>query len=480
MLFDSFAYIFLFLPLLIFLLYFTNNSKLNLYILIISSIFFYAMWNFNSLKILIISIIFNFFFGEFLSKFKKKTLLFFSISFNLFILGYFKYYNFFIQNINLLVNENFNYLNIVYPLAISFYTFQQITYLVDVFNDEIKDRNIVSYFLFVSFFPQLVAGPIVKYNYLVPQFKNLKIARSLFKNFPVSFLLISIGLFKKIFLADYFGNIVDAGYRNIYYLDTLESWIVTFSFTLQFYFDFSAYIDLALGSSMLFGIKLPINFNSPYKSVNLIDFWSRWHITLSNFLYQYIYYPLVRLKGNFSFIYSLFITCLVFLIAGIWHGPSWFFLIFGAMHGIGVVFKQINKNYIFFKIGNKISIFFTLMYVNLSLIFFRSSNLDEIKALISKMIIPNFSLPVSLQRETAYSIISFDGFLINICENSLDKIYIIFYFLISFYIVYFFKNSNQIANNFNANYKGAIFSLIIFFISLIFKTNNNAFIYFNF
>ena len=281
-------------------------------------------------------------------------------------------------------------------------------------------------------------------------------------------------------MADYFGNIVDNGYSNINDLDTLESWIVTFSFTLQFYFDFSAYVDLALGSAMLFGIKLPINFNSPYKSVNLIDFWSRWHITLSNFLYQYIYYPLVRLKVNFSFLYSLFITFLVFLIAGIWHGPSWFFVIFGAMHGIGVIFNQINKKYIFFKVGNKISIFFTLMYLNFSLIFFRSTNLDEIKVLISKMIIPNFSLPVSLQRETTYSIISFDGFLLNICKNQLDKIYIIFYFLISFYLIYFCKNSNEIANNFNVTYKGLIFSLFIFFISMIYKTNDNAFIYFSF
>ena len=150
------------------------------------------------------------------------------------------------------------------------------------------------------------------------------------------------------------------------------------------------------------------------------------------------------------------------------------------MHGIGVIFNQINKKYIFFKVGNKISIFFTLMYLNFSLIFFRSTNLDEIKVLISKMIIPNFSLPVSLQRETTYSIISFDGFLLNICKNQLDKIYIIFYFLISFYLIYFCKNSNEIANNFNVTYKGLIFSLFIFFISMIYKTNDNAFIYFSF
>ena len=368
-------------------------------------------------------------------------------------------------------------------MAISFYTFQQITYLVDIYNDEIKNRSFKLYFLFVSFFPQLIAGPIVKYNYLISQFKELKIRENFFDNFSKSFLLISIGLFKKIFLADYFGNIVDIGYLNVNNLDTLESWIVSFSFTLQFYFDFSAYIDIALGSALLIGVKLPANFNSPYKSENLIEFWSRWHITLSNFLYQYIYYPLIRLKVNFSFTYSLSITFLVFLIAGIWHGPSWFFVIFGMLHGIGVIFNQINKKFKIFKLGKIISIFFTMMYWNFSLIFFRSGNLDELKGIIANMIKFKFSLPVFLNNKFDYSFFTYNGFLNNICKSPLDKIYIFFYFIISFTIVYFYKNSNELDSSFTVRYKrgrGLFFILIILFLALISKGNNNSFIYFNF
>tara|TARA_B100000787_G_C16196451_1_gene301222 strand:+ start:2374 stop:3819 length:1446 start_codon:yes stop_codon:yes gene_type:complete len=481
MLFDSLGYLFLFLPLVIFFVYHNKNYQLNKYFLIFSSLFFYAYWNINFLPIIITSIFLNYIFAEILVFYKKKILLFLFILFNLSVLMTFKYTDFFIENINTLFNQSFQKYNLAFPLAISFFTFQQITYLVDIFYNEIKKRNFSTYFIFVAFFPQLIAGPIVKYNYIASQYENINVKKKFFKFFPQAFLLISIGLFKKIVLANYFASIVNKGYLNIDKLDFFESWIVTFCFTLQFYFDFSAYVDLALGSALLFGIKLPINFNSPYKSRNLIDFWQRWHITLSTFLNNYLYYPLLKLKKNFNFFYALVITIVVFSLAGLWHGPAWFFVIFGLLHGIGVVVNQINKNYNLIKINYFYSILLTFLYVNFTFIFFRSSNLFEVKSLLNSMILNNkISLPGFIKGDFTIDYFIYEGLLRNIASTYLQKIELISYLVISFLIIFFAKNSNEITNKIKTNPKYLYLSLFLFITSLSLINSTNVFIYFKF
>ena len=222
----------------------------------------------------------------------------------------------------------------------------------------------------MTFFPQLIAGPILTFNFLVKQFKFKNLKKDLFYDrFPFGIFLISVGLFKKVFIADNLGIFVGLGFENYYALDFFSSWYLSLSFAFQFYFDFTGYVDMAAGSAYLFGILLPQNFNSPYKSRNLIDFWKRWHMTLTSFLTRYIYFPLAKNFREFNLTNSLFIILIVFLISGLWHGPSWLFVIFGLMHGIGVIINHILKEkFPNFKINYFLSCLITFSYINFTFI----------------------------------------------------------------------------------------------------------------
>lgn len=219
----------------------------------------------------------------------KKSLFIVGIIFNLGLLGYFKYYNFFLENINSIFNINIKYIQVSLPLGISFFTFQQISYLVDSYKNEGKKYKFLEYMLFVCFFPQLVAGPIVLPQEIIPQFEDKKNRKLSYKNVSEGIYLFSIGLFKKVMIADTLSGIVNLGYNTLSTINFFEAWLVSLSFTLQLYFDFSGYWDMAAGIALMFNIKLPRNFNSPYKSLNIQEFWKRWHITLGRFLTQYIY-----------------------------------------------------------------------------------------------------------------------------------------------------------------------------------------------
>ena len=282
--------------------------------------------------------------------------------------------------------------------------------------------------MFVVFFPQLIAGPIIKYNYFKNQI-NLKFINQFnIDNFIKGFLLFLIGFLKKVYLANTLSLYVDKSFANINELNFITAWITSFSFTFQFYFDFSAYVDMALGCALMMNIILPKNFNSPLKSFNLIDFWKRWHITLTNFLMNYIYFPILSTKKEISFTFSMITTLFIFLLAGFWHGPSWTFLIFGFLHGIGVIFNHLISKLFTFKIKKFISIFLTLNYINITFIFFRSENLNESFLLIQKMLF-EFNL------YQLYNFLYFD-------INQYISHYIAL--VISVVVIFFFKNSNQI------------------------------------
>ena len=302
MLFNSFEYIFAFLPL-IFLLYFAlskvriNTAKITL---ILASLFFYAWWKLEYLPILLGSILFNFTLSNLIwdNKLKsflpKKFVLIFGIAANLALLGYYKYADFFIENVNDALGKSYDSLNLLLPLAISFFTFQQITYLVDSYKGDIKKHSFLSYTLFVTFFPQLIAGPIVHHKEMIPQFESKLNWVKNYKNIVMGLFIFSIGLFKKVMIADQFAVWATAGFDGSTSLSLLEAWATSLSYTFQLYFDFSGYTDMAIGAALLFNIKLPFNFNSPYKALNIQDFWRRWHMTLTRFLTEYIYIPLGR------------------------------------------------------------------------------------------------------------------------------------------------------------------------------------------
>ena len=430
MLFYSQVYLFAFLPIVLFLFYFNKFIKIDhRYVLIFCSIIFYSWWNIYYLPLIIFSITINYYFCKTLITFEQnKFLLFYAILFNVLILIIFKYTDFIIVNINYFCNTNLQLLNIPFPLALSFITFQIITFLVNCFDKEISEIKFKDFFLFIIFFPQLIAGPIVKYKYMHPQFINNKILRFNYSNFILGLVILFIGLVKKLIFADTLGNFVDFGYQNTENLSTFYSWILSFSFTFQLYFDFSGYIDMATGSALMLNIFLPKNFNSPYKSLSVIDFWQRWHITLSEFLTNFIYMPWAKSIKKLNFLKSMFLIIIVFLIAGIWHGASWCFVLFGLTHGVGLVVNHFFKRFNFFKINKLVSWFFTFNFINISFIFFRSDNFIQSLNLLKSMFILN------LKNESSI--------LLNF--NNFNDVKFVFIFILSFLICLIFKNSSYL------------------------------------
>lgn len=349
MLFNSIEFIFLFLPITILLCFITSRifySKWAIFC-VAASLFFYAWWNPIYLILLIFSILFNFYIGFLLSIDSTRTiirqsLLSLGISVNLGLIAYFKYTNFFIESLNAIINTDFSYHPIILPLGISFFTFQQIAYLVDSYRKETKEYNLLYYSLFVSFFPQLIAGPIVHHKEIIPQFTNKHIVRFSSENIAVGLTFFLLGLFKKVLLAD--SIVADVANKTFdaavtgSELSFLDAWLGTLAYSFQLYFDFSGYSDMAIGAARMFGIQLPINFNSPYKAVSISDFWRRWHITLSNFLRDYLYIPLGgSRKGKLRRYFNLIITM---LLGGLWHGAGWTFVIWGGLHGIYLVINH--------------------------------------------------------------------------------------------------------------------------------------------
>lgn len=307
MLFNSEIFIFLFLPVTFFIYFYLNSKRLteaSKGFLVVSSLFFYSWWNIIYLPLILISMVFNYVLGTSLSKetqhkkISRKQILIVGVLGNLSLLGYFKYSDFFIENFNLVLSTDIPLLHLALPLAISFFTFQQIAYLVDSYRGETKEYDFLNYSLFVTFFPQLIAGPIVHHKEMMPQFAQAKNKVKNYTNIALGLFIFSIGLFKKVVIADSFAVWATAGFDKAEMLTFFEAWFTSFSYTFQLYFDFSGYTDMAIGIALLFNIKLPINFNSPYKATNIQDFWRRWHITLSRFLRDYIYIPLGGNRGG--------------------------------------------------------------------------------------------------------------------------------------------------------------------------------------
>lgn len=349
MLFNSPEYIFFFLPItliLYFLLLKYSSGNTAKTWLVFASLFFYAWWKLEYLLLISTSIIVNYYLGRYILRAKNKKnaklLLIAGIVLNVGLLAYFKYTNFFLDNLTWLLNDKFSALDIVLPLAISFFTFQQIAYLSDCYGDHDKDYNLLDYSLFVTFFPQLIAGPIVHHREMMPQFSELGNSRFHSSNFARGLFIFGLGLFKKMAIADTFAVWANAGYDSNAPLAFFDAWQVSLSYTFQLYYDFSGYTDMAIGAALMFNIRLPINFNSPYKALNIQDFWRRWHITLSRWLKDYVYIPLggSRCTKTRTSI-NLFFT---FLIGGIWHGAGWTFIIWGALHGVAIViFRMWNQ-----------------------------------------------------------------------------------------------------------------------------------------
>jgi len=383
LLFNSYEFIFIFLPLSFFIYFFLLEKRLIVGakgFLVFASLFFYSWWNIAYLPLILTSMLFNYVVGNSLNEnFKKvripkKSLLIFGIVANLSLLGYFKYTDFFLENFNLAFDGSVPLLHLALPLAISFFTFQQIAYLVDSYRGETAEYDFLNYALFVTFFPQLIAGPIVHHAEMMPQFASKWNLVKNYKNIATGLFIFSIGLFKKVVIADTFATWATAGFDHAEVLNLIEAWATSLSYTFQLYFDFSGYTDMAIGAALLFNIKLPINFNSPYKALDIQDFWRRWHITLSRFLRDYIYIPLGgNRKGSFRTYTNLLAT---FILGGIWHGAGWTFVFWGFLHGMALVIHRLWKQ-LGFAMPKVLAWFITFNFINIAWVFFRAKEWDD-------------------------------------------------------------------------------------------------------
>ncbi len=483
MLFNSYEFIFVFLPISFFIYFYLNNLKLfkqaKLFLLF-ASLFFYSWWNIDYLPLILASMVFNYIIGVKLSKkdfpYKRKLLIFGILS-NVFLLGYFKYSDFFIENINFLTGSNISLLHLALPLAISFFTFQQIAYLVDSYRGETKEYDFLNYAVFVTFFPQLIAGPIVHHKEMMPQFEDKNKKYINYKNIALGISIFALGLFKKVAIADTLSVYAVNGFDLASSLKFIEAWVTALSYTFQLYFDFSGYTDMAIGAALLFNIKLPINFNSPYKALNIQDFWRRWHITLSRFLRDYVYIPLGgSRKGDLVTYRNLFLT---FLIGGIWHGAGWTFVFWGALHGIGMVVHRIWQK-IGFKLHKFIAWFITFNFVNITWVFFRAKDFDDaIKVLKGMFGLNGVVLPFSLSEKFRFLVdygVEFNRIMENIDANTSILVIIFAVFAISV----FAKNSYEFLVSFRPKKVYLFITSLLFAIAILKLNQISEFLYFNF
>ena len=392
MLFNSYIFIFAFLPI-IWVLYFGLNKKQYFKIatvsLFLASVVFYAYFNWYYSFILLGSIAFNYLLHLALIRFEGKRKLFLTtgIILNLLILCYFKYFNFFLSNMNRVFDTGFVMQYIILPLGISFFTFQQISFIVDTYRKETPLYPFWDYALFVAFFPQLVAGPIVLHKEMLPQFLDKERRKIDYSSSYEGFQYFIIGLSKKVLIADTFGRVSDWGYGNFIGLSNLSYAILIFSYTIQIYFDFSGYCDMAVGLGRMFNIKIPINFRSVYQSTSIREFWQRWHITLTRFFTNYVYIPL---GGNRKGVLRTQVNVMiVFGLSGLWHGADWTFVFWGLVHGLAMVSYVIFEK-IWLKIPVALKWLGTFVFVNLTWVFFRADNFWQALVIIRGLVFGKF------------------------------------------------------------------------------------------
>lgn len=486
MIFSSHEYLLLFLPLtvaLYFLLQTWRVTRIAKSWLVLASLFFYGWWNPKYVPIILFSILMNFTAGTLLIRTKgkggpaRRGLLVAGISANVLLLGYYKYYDFVIETANAAFGTHAALHDLILPLGISFFTFTQIAFLVDTYRKNVEEYSLMNYFLFVTFFPHLIAGPIIHHAEMMPQFKRMDNAVINYRNMSVGTFLVFMGLIKKVLIADRFGEWVSTGFDHPETLNLLSAWAASLSYTFQIYFDFSGYTDMALGAALLFNIKLPINFNSPYKALDIQDFWRRWHITLSRFLKEYIYIPLGGNRTREVLVYSnLMVT---FLIGGLWHGAGWTFLFWGFLHGAAILVHRAWKK-TGLALPRWLAWLVTFNFVNIAWVFFRAKSWGDAMGVLKAMTgLNGIYLPdMSFMRQTMAGLPGKVGFLDwkSIMGAGRDA-YLFIIPAVIFCLA--FRNSNELAESFKPDWK-AMCVVATGLYALLHIFNMSEFLYFNF
>ena len=482
MLFNSFEYLLLFLPISLIVYFLLNRLRFTLaakFWLVIASLFFYAWWTPRYLPLILASIGFNFLMGMLISRHHgaqgtRRALLALGISGNVALLGYYKYADFLIGIAGSITGGHFNSLDLLLPLGISFFTFTQIAYLVDAYHKKVKEYDLINYALFVTFFPHLIAGPIIHHAEMMPQFKRMRNNAVNYKHLAGGLFLLCLGLFKKVVIADRFAEWATPGFDTAQSMNFFYAWTTSLSYTFQLYFDFSGYTDMALGAALMFNIKLPINFNSPYRALDIQDFWRRWHITLSRFLRDYIYIPLGGNKVQETRIYiNLMIT---FLIGGIWHGAGYTFLIWGFLHGMAILVHRAWKK-LGFSLPNWLAWILTFGFVNAAWVFFRAKTVSGAMNILSAMFgFKGIALPdwFSSKLGPIHGLVYMPWK--TIMEGNRDSFFFLF---AAFMVIFFFKNSNELSERFRPGWKSMLYVAAGVY-AILNMSKMAEFLYFNF
>ena len=407
MLFNSYVFILVFLPLTLagfFLIAQWHSQRLAKFWLTLASYCFYAYWNPAYLPLLLGSVVVNFYCGSAITRavrgsVRSRSLLVLGVGGNLALLGYYKYAGFLVITANSVAGLDAAIPNIILPLGISFYTFTQIAYLVDAYREDLRHYDFLSYNLFINFFPQLIAGPLLLHSELMPQLQEKNFYRFNADSFSLGLIWFGLGLAKKVLLADEVSSLVAPVFDHAEDANFVEAWLGVLAYTLQLYFDFSGYSDMAIGLGLMFGLRLPVNFNSPYKAISIIDFWRRWHMTLSRFLRDYLY---IALGGNRSGPSRRYVNLmLTMLLGGLWHGAGWSFVIWGALHG---AYLMINHGWrqLGIRLPTPLAWLFTFSAVVVGWVFFRAQTASDAMHLLATMGgAQGFALPQGLERVLA-------------------------------------------------------------------------------
>src|SRR5450432_678762 len=381
MLFNSFRFLFVFLPAVCIVYYLSARylpvraAKL---VLVAASLVFYSFGSLTALPLLVGSILFNYVAGKAIgsaAEKRRKQILIGALATNIALLASFKYVNFALGSMAAFTHWKVALPSWEFPLGISFFTLQQVMYLVDCRDGLVQPNDLLTHAAFVSFFPSVISGPITRARQMVPQLDQALKTNA--DRISQGIRLFAIGLFKKVVLADAFSRIADPGFSLPGGISTLEAWASSFGYTFQIYFDFSGYTDMALAAALFLGYTLPINFNIPYRSHSVTEFWQRWHITLSNFITAYLFTPIVKSFKKVTLLNSSLATLLAMAIAGLWHGPAATFITFGTLHGVGLVVNQWWRRKIKKAVPKPMAWAATLVFVNLGFVFFRSANMAD-------------------------------------------------------------------------------------------------------
>jgi len=457
MLFNSAPYIFGFLPIVV-LVYFLLNRQhwvqAAKWWLAAASIVFYAWWNVANLPILLVSLLVNWavvnaiWRANEVSDSAAKRVLIIGLVFNLLYLGCFKYYDFLARSMNSTFGAALPLLNVALPLGISFFTLTQIAYLVDVRERLVKRQKFLNYALFVLFFPHLIIGPILHHKDMMPQFATLRSKVFSLENLATGLLLFGIGFAKKALIADPLSAYVRFYFDDTPILGTVEAWQVALAFTCQLYFDFSGYIDMALGSALMLNIRMPENFNSPLRARSVIEFWSRWHMTLTNFLTTYIYTPILYAFRTLSFRKSLIAVFITFFIAGIWHGAAWTFILFGAMHGVALTVNHIWRRSRW-PMPAIVGWALTFLFVTCTFVLFRAKSVHDAGKVFAGMLGLNGTAALNRWPGSPDLL----GYSMSHAGTGLDM-RVVFLVGLSAFLVFAFRNSGELAARFRSHLGG--------------------------